>query len=69
MHSILRRRLFEGAVSERARKMAHLWLQNANDAKARKCERLNRTLNATGTCKPGRCSNRHHFRTPDHLPE
>ena len=23
--------------------MAHLWLQNANEAKARKCERLNRT--------------------------
>ena len=39
----MRRRLFEGAVSEKARKMAHLRLQNANDAKARKCERLNRT--------------------------
>ena len=39
----MRRRLVEGAVSEKARKMAHLWLQNANDAKARKCERLNRT--------------------------
>jgi hypothetical protein len=23
--------------------MAHLWLQNANEAKVRKCERLNRT--------------------------
>ena len=39
----MRRRLVEGAVSEKARKMAHLRLQNANDAKARKCERLNRT--------------------------